>query len=115
MSGISGHMAAGIVEAAEINSIWATGYTEDPEEYTVCSDFTQKKIRGEKGKHFQGKMPMHFAMGLRLIHRSREIYCPQLFLQIILMRQYTGKLCGWDTDVFERGDLGCLPENFNKM
>lgn len=46
MSGISGHMAAGIVEAAEINSIWATGYTEDPEEYTVCSDFTQKKNLG---------------------------------------------------------------------
>lgn len=35
-------------------------------------------------------------------------------LQVILMRQYTGRLCGWDTDVFEHGDLGCLPENFNR-
>lgn len=31
------------------------------------------------------------------------------------MREYTGKLCDWDTDVFVYGDLGCLPGNLNKV
>jgi len=79
-------MAAGLVGAAEINSSRATGCTEDAEEYTISSNFTQKKMGGKKGKHFWGNMLMHFATRLRLIHRSREIHCTQNLLQSILMR-----------------------------
>lgn len=51
VSGVSGHRAAaGLAEAAEINSTWATGGIEDPEEYPRHSDFTHNKIWGEKGK-----------------------------------------------------------------
>lgn len=40
-SGISGCVAAaGLAETAEINSSWATGGIEDPEEYTRHSDFS---------------------------------------------------------------------------
>lgn len=91
MSGISGPMAAaGLSEAAESNSNWATGGIEDPKEYTRHSAFSHNKIWGEKGKPFWGNLTMHFETGLSLIHRSRETYCTQLLLQITLMRQYKG-------------------------
>lgn len=46
MAGISDQMAAGLVGAAEINSSWATGCTEDLEEY---SDTAHKNFGVKKG------------------------------------------------------------------
>lgn len=48
-SGISGCMAAaGLTGAAEINSSWATGGTENPEEHTKHSGFTTTKFEVKK-------------------------------------------------------------------